>query len=76
MGTAQKFLQESEFVHQFQSGWMNSVSSKITQKTRVLFEDNHVHARSREKEAQDHSGRAAASDAASRLQFLSGFLCT
>jgi len=41
---------------------MNRVAAEIAQKIGVFFQDNHLHARAREKEAKHHSGRAAAND--------------
>jgi hypothetical protein len=52
---------------------MNRVAAEIAQKIGVFFQDNHLHARAREKEAKHHSGRAAANDDATCLQFLRRF---
>ncbi len=68
MRLAQKIVQKSQFVHQFERGGMNRVAAKIAEKIRVLFEHQHFHSGARQQECKDHSRRAAAHDAAAGLQ--------
>jgi hypothetical protein len=44
MRTAQEFVEQAKFVHYVQRGGMDSVSSKVPEKVRVLFEDNCLYA--------------------------------
>jgi hypothetical protein len=60
-------------MHQLERGWMNRVAAEIAQEVGVFFQDNHLHACARKKEAKHHSGRAAANDDATCLQFLRRF---
>jgi len=73
MWLLKEFLEQIELIHQLERGWMNRVAAEIAQKIGVFFQDNHLHARAREKEAKHHSGRAAANDDATCLQFLRRF---
>jgi hypothetical protein len=52
---------------------MDGVAAEIAQEIGVFFQDNHLHAGAREKETKHHSGRAAANDDATRLQFFRRF---
>jgi hypothetical protein len=45
MRTLQKFLQDSQFVHQFEGGGVNRVPTEIAQKVGVLFEYGDFEAR-------------------------------
>ena len=44
----QKLIKQPEFVHQLERGRMNSVASEISIEIGVLFQDDHLYARSRE----------------------------
>ena len=48
MRKLQEFLQQSQFVHQFERGRMNCVTAKIAKEISVLFENHHVDAGARE----------------------------
>ena len=52
---------------------INGVAAEIAQEIGVFFQDNDLHAGAREKETKHHSGRAAANDDATCLQFLRRF---
>jgi hypothetical protein len=70
MRLAQEILQKAQLVHQFESGGMNRVASKIAEEIGVLFKHHHFHSGAREQESEYHSGRAAAHHTAAGLQNL------
>src|ERR1700730_11766644 len=74
MLTAQKVVQNSEFVHQFKGGGMNRISAKIAQKIRVLFKHNHIHSGPGEQEAEHHTRGSTARNAAARFDGFSAVL--
>src|SRR5262249_54059697 len=63
----EEFLQESEFVHQFERGGMNRVPTKVAQEIFVLFKNDYIHTGARKKKSQHHAGRPTSSDTATRL---------
>ena len=70
MRLLKEFLEQIELMHQLERGWMNRVAPEIAQEIGVLFQHKDLHAGAREKEAEHHSGRAAANDDTMCLQFL------
>jgi hypothetical protein len=60
---AQKALDQSKVVENFQRGWMNGVAPKIAQEVRVFFEDDNRHPGSRQEQSKNRASRAAARDA-------------
>jgi hypothetical protein len=51
---------------------MNRISAKVTQKIRVLLEDDDVYTSAREKVARNHARGTAADDAAAAVGILRG----
>src|SRR5262244_3213305 len=70
MRSLEKLLENSQFVHQLESGGMYRVTAKIAQKVLVLLKNEHVDARASEKEAEHHSGRTAARNATASVNCL------
>jgi hypothetical protein len=66
MRTPQKVVHNPQFVHDFEGGRMDRVSTKITEKVGMLFQQHHVHAHTGQEEAQHHAGRAASRDTTAR----------
>src|SRR2546423_13309664 len=75
MRTLEKFIQDAQLEHQLECRRMNRVATKIAEEIGVFFEHEHIHARSRQQEAQHHSGGPASGDAASRLHSFSHSIC-
>jgi hypothetical protein len=63
----QKLLQKTKFMDQLERRRMDGVATKIAQKVGVFFEDNNIYTRASQQEAEHHSSRATADDAASRI---------
>src|SRR3981189_3361257 len=57
MRALKKVAEDSQFVHQFQCGWMNRVAAKVSEKICMLFENENLHARARQQKAQHHCRR-------------------
>ena len=68
MRPLQEIVEEAQLVHQLECRGMNRIAAKIAQKIRVLFEDQHIHARARQQKSKHHSSRSAAGDAAAGLR--------
>src|SRR5215467_8129284 len=65
MWTFEKIIKQAQFVNNFECGWMNRIAAEITQKVRVLFEHQHRHPGSGQKESEHHAGRSTTDNAAS-----------
>ncbi|MGB9469485.1 MAG: hypothetical protein WBQ59_09045, partial [Candidatus Acidiferrum sp.] len=61
-------FEQVKFVHDFECGGMNGVSTEITEEIGVFLEDDHRDARARQKIAQNHAGGATTGDAATRFE--------
>jgi hypothetical protein len=49
MRTFEEGVEDTQLMHQLESGGMNRVSPKIAEKIGVLLQHDHIHARPREK---------------------------
>ena len=65
--TFEEFIEQAEFVDDFEGRRMNRVAAKITKEVSVLLEDDDLDAGPRQQETQHDSGRAAAGNAATCL---------
>ena len=63
MRAFQELIQNAEFIHDIERGWMDRVAAEIAQEVRVLFEHENVHALARQKKAQHHAGGTASRNA-------------
>ncbi len=64
MGTLEKFVEKTKFVHHIESRGVNRVAAKVAKEVGVLFENEHTEARAGEEKAEHHAGGAASGDAA------------
>src|SRR5580704_3342208 len=55
-------LKQIQFVHQFQSGRVDSIATKIAKEIRVLFKDKHFHPGTREQKTKHDPSGATAHD--------------
>jgi hypothetical protein len=55
----QEFFQNTQFMHDLESGRMNSVAAEITQEVGMLFKHKYVHADARKQQSQHHAGGTA-----------------
>ena len=51
---------------------MDRVTAQIAQKILMLLQDHHLHAGTREQEAEHHAGRPATRDGAGGVDFFDG----
>ena len=70
MRAFQELVQNTEFMHNLECGWMDRIPAKITQEIGVLFEHENIDARARKKKTQHHAGRATSSNAATSVNRL------
>jgi hypothetical protein len=63
----EEFLQEAQFVHQFQGRRVNRVTAKITEEVTVFFQNENVDSGPCQQEAQHHPRRSAADDTTPNL---------
>ncbi len=70
MRLLQELIEQSEFVHQFESGRMNRVAAKIAIEISMLFQHGYGHTRPRKEITSHHPGWSATHDHAASLQFL------
>ena len=68
MGTLQKLWQESELVHELESGRMDSIAPEVAEEIAVFLENDDVDAGSRQQEPEHHSGRTPTGYATSNLE--------
>jgi len=68
----QEIIEKAKVMQDFERGGMDSVTSKIAQKIRVFFENQHFDAGAGEEISEHHSCRAATGDAATHVEFLNG----
>ena len=62
----QEIVDEAQFAHQLERRRVNRIAAKIAEEVRVLLQDHGVDTGAREQEAEHHSRRTAAGDAALR----------
>jgi hypothetical protein len=72
MRDAQEMLEEAEFVHEFEGGWVDGVAAEIAEEVGVFFEDEDFDASAGEEETEHHAGGAASCDAAGGLRGSKG----
>src|SRR5690242_12767980 len=70
MGQFEKFIQETEFMHNFEGRRMNCVTAEVAQEVSVLFEHNNVNPCPCEQKSQHHAGWSATGDTAARRDRL------
>jgi hypothetical protein len=63
MWQAQERVQQSKFVHQFESRGMYGVATEVAQEIRLFLQHNHIDALACQQELLHHAGRSAADDA-------------
>ena len=68
----EKFVEQSQLVHQFERGRMDRVAAKIAIEISVFFQHDDVDACACQKKPGHHSGRAAADDDAARANRSAG----
>jgi hypothetical protein len=68
VGHAQELVEEAELVHQLEGRGMDGVAAEIAEEVGVLLEHHHLDPGAGEQEAEHHSRRAAAGDAAGGLE--------
>ena len=66
----QKLVQQAQLVHDLQGRRVHRVTAKIAQEVGMLFQHQHLDAGARQQQALHHPRRAAARDAAARVQNL------
>src|SRR5438093_2253697 len=64
MRLLKELSENTEFVHQFESGRMDGIAAKVTQKISMFFEHHNVNPGAREQETQHHASGATAGNAA------------
>src|SRR5271155_3308001 len=70
MRAFQQLIEDAEFIHDIERGWMNRVAAEIAQEIRMLLKNAHVHAHARQEKSQDHAGGSASRNATTRLDRL------
>src|SRR5579864_2809450 len=70
MRELQKFVQNTQLIHQFKSGRVNRVAAKVAQEIRMLFENVYIHADLCKQVSQHNSGGASSADAASCTDYF------
>src|SRR5437667_1266436 len=70
MRALQELVQNTEFMHNLECGWMDRVTTELTQEIGMLFEYENIDARPRKKKTQHHAGRATSSNAATSVNRL------
>src|SRR5438270_12834333 len=68
----QKFIEDPEFIHQFESRGMDGIAAKVAQKVGVLFKNDDLDAAAGQQEPEDHSRGTASGDAALGIHLLYG----
>src|SRR5438309_2997387 len=70
MRAFQELVQNTEFMHNFECGWMDRIPTEISQEIGVLFEHEYINAHTCKKKTQHHAGRTASSNAAASVNHL------
>ena len=67
----EEFVEQAEFMHQFERRRMHRIAAKVAQEVGMLFQHHDVDAGASQEKAEHHPGRSAADDAAfRRYQFV------
>jgi len=60
----QERVQQPEFVHHLQGGWVHRVAAEVAQEIAMLLQHDDIDAGAREQQAEHHAGGTATGDAA------------
>jgi hypothetical protein len=64
----EELIEQPEFMHQFESGWMDGVAAKVAEKIRVLLEDDDADTGAGEQKPEHYSRRSTTNNNAARLK--------
>src|SRR5947208_5464206 len=67
MRAFQELVQNTEFMHNFECGWMDRIPTEISQEIGMLFEHEYIDAHACKKKTQHHAGGTASSNAAASV---------
>src|SRR5205807_3952287 len=62
----EKIVEETQVVHDLQSGGVQGVATEVAEEVAVFFEHGDLHSSTGQQEAEHHARRTATSDAATR----------
>src|SRR5262249_39063783 len=67
MWPLQERLEQTEFVHHLEGGWVHGVATEVAQKVGMLFKHDDFETCACEQQTQHHAGRTTTDDATARL---------
>ena len=69
MWQLQQILEKSQFVHDLKRGGVDRVATEVSQKVRVVLQDENIDARAGQQQPQHDSSRTTTRDAAAHRHF-------
>jgi hypothetical protein len=70
MQSFQEHFEDTQFLHQFESGRMDGVPTEVAQEVGMLLENHDIDSRACEQKSKHHAGWTAAYDTAAGLKFF------